>query len=77
MLVTGLMKAGKVVGVISDGTNAAPAVKQADVGFSMGIQGTDIIKAASDVILTDDSFPSMCEAIIHGRNLTETICKFA
>eukprot|EP00762_Andalucia_godoyi_P004657 ANDGO_03669.mRNA.1 Calcium-transporting ATPase PAT1 len=76
ILVSRLQKLGEVVAVTGDGTNDAPALKQADVGFSMGIAGTDIAKTASDIILLDDNFSSIVNAIRWGRNVFESIRKF-
>ncbi|WP_030006645.1 calcium-translocating P-type ATPase, PMCA-type [Picosynechococcus sp. NKBG042902] len=74
-LVKLLQQSGEVVGVTGDGTNDAAALKQAQVGLAMG-SGTAIAKEASDIILLDDSFSSIVNAVLWGRSLYENIQKF-
>ena len=75
-LVQRLMANKHVVGVTGDGTNDAPALKQADVGLAMGIAGTDVAKEASDIILLDDNFNSCVFSILWGRCIFDNIRKF-
>jgi calcium-translocating P-type ATPase len=75
-LVQRLMANKHVVGVTGDGTNDAPALKQADVGLSMGIAGTDVAKEASDIIILDDNFNSCVFSILWGRCIFDNIRKF-
>ena len=76
LLVGHLKKLGETVAVTGDGTNDAPALKTADVGFSMGIAGTEVAKEASAIILMDDNFASIVKAIQWGRTVNDAVKKF-
>lgn len=76
ILVTRLKHLGETVAVTGDGTNDAPALKAADVGFSMGISGTEVAKEASAIILMDDNFSSIIMALKWGRAVNDAVQKF-
>jgi Ca2+-transporting ATPase len=76
LLVKTLKGMGEVVGVTGDGTNDGPALKLANVGFSMGIAGTEVAKEASDIIIMDDAFPNIVLAIMWGRCVNDSVRKF-
>jgi len=76
ILVKRLKELGETVAVTGDGTNDGPALKMADVGFSMGIAGTEVAKEASAIILMDDNFASIIKAIMWGRAVNDAVKKF-
>ena len=76
ILVETLKELGDIVGFTGGGTNDVPALKTAHVGFSMGIAGTKVAKEASDIILMDNAFPSIVNAITRGRCVNDSVRKF-
>lgn len=76
ILVTLLKKLGDTVAVTGDGTNDAQALRTADVGFAMGVTGTEVAKEASDIIIMDDNFASIVKAIAWGRTVNDAVKKF-
>ena len=76
LLISGLKELGNVVALSGNGVNDVNALRKADVGFGMGITGSDIAKEVSDVILLDDNFGSIINSIKWGRNIFSIIRKF-
>ncbi|KAK7381173.1 hypothetical protein VNO78_33702 [Psophocarpus tetragonolobus] len=76
IMVQCLKQKGHVVAVTGDGTNDAPALKEADIGLSMGIQGTEVAKESSDIVILDDNFASVVTVLRWGRCVYNNIQKF-
>lgn len=76
LMVQCLKQKGHVVAVTGDGTNDAPALKEADIGLSMGIQGTEVAKESSDIVIMDDNFASVATVLKWGRCVYNNIQKF-
>jgi len=76
-LVRSYQAAGEIVAVTGEGVNDAPALRQADIGVAMGLRGTDVAREAAAMILLDDAFPTIVEAIRNGRVIFGNIRRFA